>query len=78
MRTLKKQSVRKITFIVVVFCFFLLLSQPSISSAGDCEDGLLRCGLEAAAIGMIDLRAGLAWAAFCAAGYLWCTMYYEM
>lgn len=60
---------------IALFLWFLT-AVPAL--AGDCEKGLVKCGIDAAISSLLGgIQSGLMYFTGCLIGYEWCLEYYE-
>lgn len=61
--------------LIGILLFLGLTAVPTL--AGDCERGLVKCGIDSAIVGLFGgIQSGLLYFSGCLIGYGWCLAYY--
>jgi len=79
MSLFKRKRLREFLAICLVLLFFLILIGPSGLEGrrrSECTRAYMKCGTNAALLSIANPALGIAWAAGCVVGYVWCLEFF--
>jgi hypothetical protein len=79
MKFFKREGLRKLFVIFSVLLLFTIIIAPSGLEArrrSECRRAYLKCGTNAALLSIANPALGVAWAAGCMVGYVWCLEFF--
>jgi hypothetical protein len=80
MKFFKREDLRKLFVIASVLLLFIILISPSGLEArrrGECIRAYVKCGTNAFLLSIANPPLGIAWAAGCIVGYVWCLEFFR-
>jgi hypothetical protein len=80
MKFFKQKSLRKLLVISSILLLFVIIVAPSGLEAGrrgECMRAYIKCGTNAALLSIANPSLGVAWAASCMVGYVWCLEFFS-
>jgi hypothetical protein len=78
MSTFIKNSTKRLVVAGLILSLIVVFSTPGFASKQDCEDALIKCGVDATVAGLFSgPQTFLAYATGCLMGYSWCLKYYN-
>ncbi len=79
MRLFKQEGLRKIFVISsVLLLLVIIIASPGLEAGrrAECRRAYIRCGTNAALLSIANPALGIAWAAGCIVGYVWCLEFF--
>lgn len=79
MKFFKQESLRKIFVIsFVLLLFLIIIASPGLEAGrrAECRRAYIKCGTNAVLLTIANPILGIAWAAGCMVGYVWCLEFF--
>ena len=79
MKFFERESLRKVFVISsVLLLFVIIIASPGLEAGrrAECRRAYIKCGTNAALLSIANPALGIAWAASCMVGYVWCLEFF--